>query len=44
MDKIYFTAEIEACSDMMYRVAWSILRNNADVQDTLQDKIRSTKR
>ena len=37
MDKSYFTAEIEACSDMMYRVAWSILRNDADVQDALQD-------
>ena len=39
MDKSYFTAEIEACSDMMYRVAWSILRNNADVQDALQDAV-----
>lgn len=37
MDKSYFTAEIEACSDMMYRVAWSILRNNADCEDALQD-------
>ena len=39
LDKSYFTAEIEACSDMMYRVAWSILRNNADVQDALQDAV-----
>ena len=39
MDKSYFTAEIEACSDIMYRVAWSILRNNADVQDALQDAV-----
>ena len=44
LERKFFIAEIETCSDMMYRVAWSILRNDADVQDTLQDKIRSTKR
>ena len=37
MDRGFFIAEIETCSDMMYRVAWSILRNEADVQDALQD-------
>ena len=37
MDKGFFIAGIEACSDTMYRVAWSILRNEADVQDALQD-------
>ena len=37
MDKETFAAEIEACSGMMYRVAYSILRNDADVQDALQD-------
>ena len=37
MDKERFIAEIEACSDMMYRVAWSILRNDADCEDALQD-------
>ena len=37
MDRAFFIAEIETCSDMMYRVAWSILRNEADVQDALQD-------
>ena len=37
MDRAFFIAEIETCSDMMYRVAWSILRNDADVQDALQD-------
>ena len=37
MDRGFFIAEIETCSDMMYRVAWSILRNDADVQDALQD-------
>lgn len=39
MDRESFIAEIETCSDMMYRVAWSILRNEADVQDALQDAI-----
>ena len=37
VNKEFFIAEIEACSDMMYRVAWSILRNDDDVQDALQD-------
>ena len=37
MERKSFIAEIETCSDMMYRVAWSILRNDADVQDALQD-------
>ena len=39
MDRAFFIAEIETCSDMMYRVAWSILRNDADVQDALQDAV-----
>ena len=37
LDRRFFIAEIETCSDMMYRVAWSILRNDADAQDALQD-------
>ena len=37
VDRGFFIAEIEACSGMMYRVAWSILRNDDDVQDALQD-------
>ena len=37
MDKERFIAEIEACSDMIYRVAWSILRNDADCEDALQE-------
>ena len=37
MDRERFIAEIEACSGMMYRVAWSILRNDADCEDALQD-------
>jgi len=39
VDRGFFIAEIETCSDMMYRVAWSILRNEADVQDALQDAV-----
>ena len=39
MDRGFFIAEIETYSDMMYRVAWSILRNEADVQDALQDAV-----
>ena len=37
MDRGSFAAAIEACSEMMFRVAWSILRNRTDVQDALQD-------
>jgi len=39
LERKFFIAEIETCSDMMYRVAWSILRNDADVQDALQDAV-----
>ena len=39
MDRDSFMAEIEACSGMMYRVAWSILRNNADCEDALQNAL-----
>ena len=39
MDRDCFIAEIEACSGMMYRVAWSILRNDADCQDALQEAV-----
>ena len=37
MDRGFYIAGSEACSDMMYRVAWSILRNDDDVQDALQE-------
>ena len=39
MDRGFFIAQVEAGSDMMYRVAWSILQNDADVQDALQDTV-----
>ena len=37
MDRMFYIAEIEACSEMMYRVAWSILRNDEDCKDALQE-------
>jgi len=39
LDRNFFIAEIETCPNMMYRVAWSILQNEADVQDALQDAV-----
>ena len=39
VDRGFFIAQVEAGSDMMYRVAWSILQNDADVQDALQDAV-----
>ena len=39
MDRGFCIAQVEAGSDMMYRVAWSILQNDADVQDALQDTV-----
>ena len=37
MDKERFVSEIDAHSGMMYRVAWSILRNDDDCKDALQE-------
>lgn len=37
MDKGFFAAEIEARSGMMYRVAFTILRNRDDCRDALQE-------
>lgn len=37
MDKDTFVARIEAKADSLYRVAWAILENNADVADALQE-------
>ena len=39
MDKDWFISQIDACSGMMYRVAWTILRNDADCADALQDAV-----
>ena len=37
MDKDFFVKEIEAHSDMLYRVAYTILRNDDACKDVLQD-------
>ena len=37
MDKERFVSEIEAHSGMLYRVAWSILRDDDDCKDALQE-------
>lgn len=37
MDKEFFVRELERHSDTLYRVAYSLLRNNADCKDALQD-------
>lgn len=39
MDKDWFISQIDACSGMMYRMAWTILRNDADCADALQDAV-----
>ena len=37
MDRASYIREIEACEEMLYRVAYTILQNEQDVQDALQD-------
>ena len=37
MDKDFFVQEIEACSGMLYRVAYTILRNDDASKDAMQD-------
>lgn len=37
MDKESFVVQIEARADSLYRIAWAILENNADVADALQE-------
>ncbi|MBQ7867097.1 MAG: RNA polymerase sigma factor [Clostridia bacterium] len=37
MDKDFFVQEIEACSGMLYRVAYTILRNDDACKDAMQD-------
>lgn len=37
MDKEHFVSLIQDRADSLYRVAWAILENNADVADALQD-------
>lgn len=37
MDKTFFVQELEAHSGMLYRVAWTILRNDDACQDAMQE-------
>lgn len=37
MEKSYYVSQIEAHSDMLYRVALTILRNDEDCKDALQE-------
>lgn len=37
MDKGFFVGELEAHSGMLYRVAYTILRNDETCKDALQD-------
>lgn len=37
MDKDSFVHEIDRCSGMMFRMAWSILQNSEDCRDAMQE-------
>ena len=39
MEKETFITESEANTGLMYRIAWSILRNDTDCQDAVQDAL-----
>ena len=39
MDQEYFTAQAEAITGLLYRVAYTILRNDADCQDAVQEAL-----
>ena len=39
MDAVTFQAEVKRIERLMYRVAWSYLGNNQDVEDAVQDAI-----
>lgn len=39
MDAVTFSAEVKRIEKLMYRVAWSYLGNNQDVEDAVQDAI-----
>lgn len=44
MDAVTFQAEVKRIERLMYRVAWSYLGNNQDVEDAVQDAIESLRR
>ena len=37
VDAVMFQAEIRRIEKLLYRIAWSFLGNNADVEDAVQD-------
>lgn len=39
MDQEFFTAQAEASTGLLYRVAYTILRNDADCQDAMQEAL-----
>ena len=39
MDAVMFQAEIRRIEKLLYRIAWSYLGNNADVEDAVQDAL-----
>ena len=39
MNQDFFAREAEACKGLMYRVAYTILQNDADCQDAVQDAL-----
>ena len=39
MEQEFFEKEAAACAGMLYRVAYTILRNDADCQDAVQDAL-----
>ena len=42
MDKGAFTARLDHASGMLFRVAWSILYNEEDCRDAMQESIGPT--
>ena len=45
MDKEFFVCQVEACSGMLYRIAYTILRSDDACQDAMQDTaLRAWKR
>ena len=39
MDPAVFMAEIDRLTDQLYKTAWAILKNEADVADAIQESI-----
>lgn len=39
LDKEKFASEIESNGEMMYRIAWSLLKNNEECNDALQEAV-----